>query len=201
MADVCAPPPPGPPQPSTCPQEGAQQAASDLNIPISSVEIASALPLLSNNKSGAGQGWPSELLRYSYQEVTGGDVSISTIHMLARPLAAIPDAEFQHGVFPEDMKSSLVTPVFKKGDRSDPANSWPIVVGTGEPEENGLRALCQASASYGCEVWAPSAAAVTPIRKFQHLQRSVLRRACRGKEGVPVDIIFQELAVSRWRDF
>lgn len=69
------------------------------------------------------------------------------------------DAAFQRGVFPDEMKSSLVTPVFKKGDRSDPANYRPIAVG--EPlcrlyaailnqrivswsEDSGLRAPCQA---------------------------------------------------------
>ena len=127
MADLCAPPPAGPPSPLTSPQEGAQQAASDLNVPISSAEVESALPLL-NNKSGAGQGWPSELLRYSYQEVTGGDGSVSNVPC-ARPLAAILDAAFQRGVSPDKMKSSLVTRVLKKGDRSDPANYRPIAVG------------------------------------------------------------------------
>ena len=99
------------------------------------------------------------MLRYSYQEVTGDDGSVSKFHVLARPLAAILDAAFQRGVFPDEMKSSLVTPVFKKGDRSDPANYRPIAVG--EPlcrlyaailnqrivswsEDSGLRAPCQA---------------------------------------------------------
>ena len=36
---------------------------------------------------------------------------------------------------------------------------------------------------------------------FRILQHSFLRRACRVKKSVPVDIIFQELAVTRWRDF
>ena len=49
------------------------------------------MPLLNNKKSGAGQGWPSELLRYSYQEVTGDDGIVSMFHVLARPLAAILD--------------------------------------------------------------------------------------------------------------
>ena len=79
--------------------------------------------------------------------------------VLARPLAAILDAAFQRGILPDDVKSSLVTPVFKKGDKCDPANYRPIAVG--EPlcrlyaailnrrivswaEEAGLRAPCQA---------------------------------------------------------
>ena len=56
------------------------------------------------------------------------------------------------------------------------------------------------SASSGSST-APSAAAITPLRELQNLQQSFLRRACRVKKSVPVDIIFQELAVTRWRDF
>ena len=63
------------------------------------------------------------------------------------------------------------------------------------------QAVLQPSALYGCEIWAPSAAAVTPLRELQSLQQSFLRRACRVKENVPADIIFQELAVTRWHDF
>ena len=80
-------------------------------------------------------------------------------HVLARPLAAILDAAFQRGILPDDVKSSLVTPFFKKGDKCDPANYPPIAVG--EPlcrlyaailnrrivswaEEVGLRAPCRA---------------------------------------------------------
>ena len=51
------------------------------------------------------------------------------------------------------------------------------------------QAVLQPSASYGCEIWAPSAAAVTPPLGLQSLQQSFLRRACRVKKSVPVDII------------
>ena len=68
-------------------------------------------------------------------------------------------AAFQRGILPDDVKLSLVTPVFKKGDKFKPANYRPIAVG--EPlcrmyaailnrcivswaEEAGLRAPCQA---------------------------------------------------------
>ena len=44
FTDFCAPLPAGPPQPSTSPQEDAQQAASDLTIPISPTEVESAAP-------------------------------------------------------------------------------------------------------------------------------------------------------------
>ena len=83
-------------------------SSSPKNVPIS----VSALPLLNNPKSGAGQGRPSELLRYSYQEVTGDDGGVSKFHVLPLPLAAILDAAFQQGVFPDEMKASVVSPVF-----------------------------------------------------------------------------------------
>ena len=69
------------------------------------------------------------------------------------------DSAFQSGTLPDAVKSSLITPVFKKGDKFDPSNYRPIAVG--EPlcrlyaailnsrivnwaESNGLRAPCQA---------------------------------------------------------
>ena len=59
----------------------------------------------------------------------------------------------------------------------------------------------QPCASYACEVWAPASACIGPFRNLQQLQRAFLRRACRVKKSVPVDIIFQELQQMRWHDF
>ncbi|RYX77941.1 reverse transcriptase family protein, partial [bacterium] len=162
MSDLCAPATAAVPQPVVAAPAAACQAAEPLNQPITSAEVESALPLLNNNRSGAGQGWPAELLRYAYREVQDEDGKTLKFHVLARPLAAILDAAFQRGILPDDDKSSrssLVTPVFKKGDKCDPANYRPIAVG--EPlcrlyaailnrrivswaEEAGLRAPCQA---------------------------------------------------------
>ena len=63
------------------------------------------------------------------------------------------------------------------------------------------QAILQPCASYGCEVWAPAAAAQGPLKQLQSLQHSFLRRACRVKKSVPIDIIFEELSVPRWHDF
>ena len=63
------------------------------------------------------------------------------------------------------------------------------------------QAILQPCASYGCEIWAPAAAAQGPLKQLQNLQHSFLRRACRVKKSVPIDIIFEELSVPRWHDF
>ena len=79
--------------------------------------------------------------------------------MLAPILAALLNNAFQSGTLPAAVKSSLITPVFKKGDEADTSNYRPIAVG--EPlcrlyaailnsrivnwaESNGLHAPCQA---------------------------------------------------------
>ena len=62
------------------------------------------------------------------------------------------------------------------------------------------QAILQPCASYACEVWAPASACIGPFRNLQQLQRTFLRRACRVKKSVPVDIIFQELQQMRWHD-
>ena len=63
------------------------------------------------------------------------------------------------------------------------------------------QAILQPCASYACEVWAPASACIGPFRNLQQLQRTFLRKACRVKKSVPVDIIFQELQQMRWHDF
>ena len=84
----------------------ACQAAEPLNQPITSAEVESPLPLLNNSRSGARQGWPAELLRYAYREVQDEDGKTLKFHVLARPLAAILDAAFQHGILPDDVRLS-----------------------------------------------------------------------------------------------
>ena len=60
------------------------------------------------------------------------------------------------------------------------------------------QAILRPCASYACEVWAPASACIGP---FRNVQRTFLRRACRVKKSVPVDIIAQELQQMRWHDF
>ena len=87
------------------------------------------------------------------------DGKVSKLYVLAPILAALLNSAFQSGTLPSAVKSSLITPVFKKGDESDTSNYRPMAVG--EPlcrlyaailnsrivnwaESNGLRAPCQA---------------------------------------------------------
>ena len=117
MADLCAPASSVPPPPSTSAPTGAQQLASGLNDAVTSGEVQAALPLLNNGRSCAKSGWPAELLRYAYREVTMEDGKVSKLYGLAPILAALLDSAFQSGTLPDTVKSSLITPVFKKGDK------------------------------------------------------------------------------------
>ena len=47
-------------------------------------------------------------------------------HEIANPLAIIINKSFQEGKFPTFLKSSMILPKFKKGDRMDPYNYRPI---------------------------------------------------------------------------
>ena len=95
--------------PSTASNRAHSRQQATSMCPSHLQRFRSALALLNSDKSGAHLGWYSELPRYSYQEVTGGDGSVSKFHVLARPLTAILDA-----AFPETMKSSLATQSSRK---------------------------------------------------------------------------------------
>ena len=86
------------------------------------------MPLLDNGKSCAKSGWPAELLRYAYKEVTIEDGKVSKLYLLAPILAALLNSAFQSGTHPAAAKSSLITQVFKKGDESDTSTYRPIAV-------------------------------------------------------------------------
>jgi Reverse transcriptase (RNA-dependent DNA polymerase) len=45
---------------------------------------------------------------------------------LAWPLARIMRSSLREGVVPEDWKTANVTPIFKKGRKTDPGNYWPV---------------------------------------------------------------------------
>mgnify|MGYP003316629547 CR=1 FL=1 len=45
---------------------------------------------------------------------------------LAVPLTIIFNRSLKEGVVPEDWRLANVTPIFKKGSKTDPANYWPV---------------------------------------------------------------------------
>ena len=101
--------------------------ASSLNRPLTLSEVEIALQNLHNGRSPAMLGYTSELLRYAKLSATPEDPAPA--HLLAPCLLVLFNAAFSAGQVPQSWKSSLVTPIFKKGDATDTANYRPIAVG------------------------------------------------------------------------
>jgi hypothetical protein len=64
---------------------------------------------------------------FGYDEITPKILKISA-NYISSPLTYICNKAISAGVFPDRMKYSIVTPIFKKGNNSDPANYRPISV-------------------------------------------------------------------------
>ena len=101
--------------------------ADSLNQPLTLTEIEAALQSLHNGRSAATLGYTSELLRYAKLSTSPEDPAPS--HLLAPCLLVLFNAAFSTGQVPQSWKSSLVTPIFKKGDATDTTNYRPIAVG------------------------------------------------------------------------
>ena len=101
--------------------------ADSLNQPLTLAEVETALHSLHNGRSAAMLGYTSELLRYAQLPATP-EVPAPP-HLLAPCLLVLFNAAFSTGQVPLSWKSSLVTPIFKKGDATDTANYRPIAVG------------------------------------------------------------------------
>ena len=84
---------------------------NDLNISIG--DIFSKLSALDTSKGPGTDGIPPLFFK-------------QCCFILSRPLWYIYNASLTSGVFPSQWKSSLVTPIFKAGDRSDIRNYRPI---------------------------------------------------------------------------
>ncbi|DBA98077.1 TPA: hypothetical protein ACH3X1_014699 [Trebouxia sp. C0004] len=80
-------------------------------------EIEVALQKLHNGRSGAFLGYTSEMLRYA--KLTATDEDPAPGHLLVPCLQLLFDTAFSTGSVPQSWKTSLVTPIFKKGDATD----------------------------------------------------------------------------------
>ena len=107
---------PQPPAPATC-----------LDQPLTEAEIEVGLQKLHNGRSGALLGYTSELLRYA--KLTATEEDPAPAHLLVPCLQLLFNTAFSTGAVPQSWKTSLVTPIFKKGDATDTANYRPIAVG------------------------------------------------------------------------
>ena len=47
---------------------------------------------------------------------------------MSKPLLHIFRLSLEEGIFPDDLKTAKVTPIFKAGDENDFGNYWPISV-------------------------------------------------------------------------
>ena len=101
--------------------------AGALNQLITEAEIGSALHKLHNGRSAALLGYTSELLRYA--QLTPSEHQPAPQHLLVPCLKLLFNAAFTAGAVPPAWKTSLVTPIYKKGDATDASNYRPIAVG------------------------------------------------------------------------
>ena len=100
--------------------------AHSLNQPLTLAEVEVGLQQLHNGRSGALHGYTSELLRYA-KLVPTPEVP-APAHLLAPCLVVLFNAAFSTGQVHQSWKTSLVTPIFKKGDATDTVNYRPISV-------------------------------------------------------------------------
>ena len=98
-----------------------------LNRPFTLEEVETLLRSLHNGRSAAILGYTSELLRYA--QLSADPDMPAPPHLLAPYLLVLFNAAFSSGQVLQSWKSSLVTPIFKKGDATDTANYRPIAVG------------------------------------------------------------------------
>ena len=88
-----------------------------LNVPIQTQEVQDHLSRLHNGKTAGRLGLHSELLRYACKRPTQDEPK--PVHKLIVPLTALFNAFFAEGFIPASLNHALITPVYKKGSRTD----------------------------------------------------------------------------------
>ena len=95
------------------PDLGQSQTPSAPPITVNTKRVLKLLKDIKPHKATGPDNIPGRLLKEAAEELAPG-------------LAHLFQISIDNGTFPLDWKSALVTPVFKKGDRSSPSNYRPI---------------------------------------------------------------------------
>ncbi|KAK9808646.1 hypothetical protein WJX72_001196 [[Myrmecia] bisecta] len=136
VADGPAATPPTPVCPVLPPLTTAQrsslvQPAQQLNRQFTQQEVLEACGRLHNGRAPGLMGYPAEMLRYAVMEEESHEESASRTrhYVLAPAMTSMMNRAFITGTVPAAWNVGLLSPVYKRGDRTDTANYRPIAVG------------------------------------------------------------------------
>ncbi len=104
--------------PNTVHLDQCRSEAVILSDHISITEVRDSLRKLNNNRAPGLDGYPAEFLRYAVMTKPDGKRE----HVLLPALTAILNAALTQGYIPDSWNVNLITPIYKRGDASDPAN-------------------------------------------------------------------------------
>jgi len=102
------------------------EAEIRLSDPIAQGAVEEALQKLHNGRAKGADGMPAELLWYAKGKYKKGEPMPQPL--LAPSLTTLLNSAFRQGAIPASFNSSLITPVFNKGDFFNTANYRPIAV-------------------------------------------------------------------------
>ena len=101
------------------------QPAFTLNVDISIPEVQRVFETAKGSKAQGPRGLPTELFSHAKSPSLRGVVCPN---VLVETVRDVFNAAFQSGQLPQELKESLITPVFKKGDPLSTAQYRPIAV-------------------------------------------------------------------------